>query len=60
MLAYAEDVLASLRPVMPKLFLRQPRAEVRVRPIPPDRAALDAVQLHGRHGGWVAARPTST
>ncbi len=39
MIAYAEDVLASLRPVMPKLFLRQPRAEVRVRPIPPDRAA---------------------
>ena len=39
MIAYAEDVLASLRPVMPKLFLRQPRADVRVRPIPPDRAA---------------------
>jgi uncharacterized protein (DUF885 family) len=39
MLAYAEDVLASLRPAIPKLFLRQPRAEVRVRPIPPDRAA---------------------
>jgi uncharacterized protein (DUF885 family) len=39
MLAYAEDVLASLRPAIPKLFLRQPRAEVRVRPIPADRAA---------------------
>ncbi len=39
MLAYAEDVLASLRPVLPKLFLREPRAQVRVRPIPPDRAA---------------------
>jgi uncharacterized protein (DUF885 family) len=39
MIAYAEDVLASLRPAMPKLFLRQPRADVRVRPIPPDRAA---------------------
>ena len=39
MLAYAEDVLASVRPAMPALFARQPRAEVRVRPIPPDRAA---------------------
>ena len=39
MLAYAEDVLKSVRPALPSLFLRQPRAEVRVRPIPPDRAA---------------------
>jgi uncharacterized protein (DUF885 family) len=39
MLAYAEDVLTSLRPAIPRLFLRQPKAEVRVRPIPPDRAA---------------------
>jgi uncharacterized protein (DUF885 family) len=39
MLAYAESVLASLKPVMPKLFARQPRAEVQVRPIPADRAA---------------------
>ena len=42
MLGYAEDVLASLRPVMPTLFLREPRAQVRVRPIPPDRAASTA------------------
>jgi len=42
MLAYAEDVLASLRPVMPTLFLHEPRAQVRVRPIPPDRAASTA------------------
>jgi uncharacterized protein (DUF885 family) len=42
MIAYAEDVLASLRPAMPKLFLREPRAQVRVRPIPPDRAASTA------------------
>jgi uncharacterized protein (DUF885 family) len=39
MLAYAEDVLASVRPSLPKLFSRQPRAQVRVRPIPADRAA---------------------
>ena len=39
MLAYAEDTLASLRPAIATLFLRQPRADVRVRPIPPDRAA---------------------
>ena len=39
MVAYAEDVLASVRPSLPKLFSRQPRAEVRVRPIPADRAA---------------------
>ena len=42
MLAYAESTLASLRPVLPKLFSRVPRAEVRVRPIPPDRAASTA------------------
>ncbi|HEY6508762.1 MAG TPA: DUF885 domain-containing protein, partial [Vicinamibacterales bacterium] len=42
MLAYAESTLASLRPVLSKLFSRVPRAEVRVRPIPPDRAASTA------------------
>jgi len=39
MLAYAEGVLTSVRPALPALFARQPRAEVRVRPIPADRAA---------------------
>lgn len=39
MLAYAEDILARLQPAMPTLFSRVPRAQVRVRPIPPDRAA---------------------
>jgi uncharacterized protein (DUF885 family) len=39
MLAYANDVLGSVRPRLPALFLQQPRTDVRIRPIPPDRAA---------------------
>jgi uncharacterized protein (DUF885 family) len=42
MLAYANDVLAALQPAMSRLFLRQPRAAVGVRPIPPDREASQA------------------
>lgn len=42
MLAYASDVLAALEPTMSRLFLRQPRARVGVRPIPPDREASQA------------------
>jgi uncharacterized protein (DUF885 family) len=42
MLAYASDVLAALQPTMSRLFLRQPRAAVGVRPIPPDREASQA------------------
>ena len=42
MLAYATDVLDALQPTMARLFLRQPRAAVGVRPIPPDREASQA------------------
>ncbi len=42
MLAYATDVLKALQPTMSQLFLRQPRATVGVRPIPPDREASQA------------------
>jgi uncharacterized protein (DUF885 family) len=42
MLAYAEDVLSSVQPRISTLFPRTPRAQVRVRPIPPDRAASTA------------------
>jgi uncharacterized protein (DUF885 family) len=42
MLAYATDVLNALQPAMSRLFLRQPRAQVGVRPIPPDREASQA------------------
>jgi len=42
MIQYARDVLARLRPAMPKLFLRVPRMAVDVRPIPPDREASTA------------------
>jgi uncharacterized protein (DUF885 family) len=42
MIAYASDVLSVLQPAMSKLFLRQPRATVGVRPIPPDREASQA------------------
>jgi len=42
MLAYAENVLSSVQPRIPTLFLHTPRAQVRVRPIPADRAASTA------------------
>jgi uncharacterized protein (DUF885 family) len=42
MIAYATDVLNALQPTMARLFLRQPRAAVGVRPIPADREASQA------------------
>jgi uncharacterized protein (DUF885 family) len=39
MLAYAEDVLTSVRPRLSTLFLHAPRTELRIRPIPADRAS---------------------
>ncbi len=39
MLAYAEDVLTSVRPRLSALFLHVPRTDLRIRPIPADRAA---------------------
>jgi len=42
MLAYAEDVLASVQPALPRLFSTLPRMKVGVRPIPADREASTA------------------
>jgi uncharacterized protein (DUF885 family) len=42
MLAYAEDVLASVQPRLPALFASLPRMKVGIRPIPPDREASTA------------------
>jgi len=42
MVAYAEDVLASVQPALPRLFSSLPRMKVGVRPIPPDREASTA------------------
>jgi len=42
MLAYAEDVLASVQPALPRLFSTLPGMKVGVRPIPPDREASTA------------------
>jgi uncharacterized protein (DUF885 family) len=42
MLAYANDVLDGLKPVMSTLFLHQPRAAVGVRAIPSDREATQS------------------
>jgi uncharacterized protein (DUF885 family) len=42
MIQYARDVLARLRPALPRLFLRTPKMAVDVRPIPADREASTA------------------
>jgi uncharacterized protein (DUF885 family) len=42
MVAYAEDVLASVQPALPRLFSTLPRMKVGVRPIPADREASTA------------------
>ena len=42
MLDYARTVMARVEPQLPKLFARQPRMMVGVRPIPPDREAATA------------------
>ncbi|HZI81975.1 MAG TPA: DUF885 domain-containing protein [Vicinamibacterales bacterium] len=42
MLAYAEDVLASVQPRLPALFASLPRMKVGIRPISPDREASTA------------------
>jgi uncharacterized protein (DUF885 family) len=42
MLAYATDVLNALQPTIGRLFLHQPRAQVGVRPIPPELEASQA------------------
>jgi uncharacterized protein (DUF885 family) len=42
MLDYAGDILARVRPTMPKLFKRLPKMPVNIRPIPPDREASTA------------------
>ena len=57
MLAYAEDVLASVQPRLPALFSTLPRMKVGVRPIPPDREASTASNYtvgtaDGSRPGW--------
>ena len=55
MLAYAEDVLASVQPRLPALFASLPRMKVGIRPIPPDREASHGLELHRGHGGRIAS-----
>jgi uncharacterized protein (DUF885 family) len=57
MIAYAEDVLASVQPRLPALFSTLPRMKVGVRPIPPDREASAASSYtvgtaDGSRQGW--------
>ena len=57
MLAYAEDVMASVQPALPRLFSTLPRMRVGVRPIPPDREASAASNYtvgtaDGARPGW--------
>jgi uncharacterized protein (DUF885 family) len=42
MLDYANDILARVRPALPKLFKRLPKMQVNIRPIPADREASTA------------------
>ena len=60
MLAYAEDVLASVRPVMPTLFLRAAAGRGARAADSARSRRLDGVQLHRRHRDGVAPRATST
>jgi uncharacterized protein (DUF885 family) len=57
MLAYARHVLGRVQPELPKLFRRQPRMTVGIRPIPPDREAATASNYtagtaDGTRPGW--------